>query len=137
MDGLNGAVGLVVSFLWAKAATKLIVTALLARAGSSSISMGGAEYETDEDEEPVRTRVLRVLSMMAGYLVSAVIPGAGYLVSRHAGTVWLVPSTAACLSVVVWARSRQHPLWKALLITTVIFSAAVGAGILASIVGGG
>jgi hypothetical protein len=137
IDGLNGAIGLIVSLLWAKAATGLIVAALLARAGSSSISMGGAEYETDADEETRRVRLERVLAMMAGYLISALVPGAGFLISRHVGTIWVFPTTAACLGAIIWARSRLHPLKSAVLLTLGIFGAAVGAGILASVIAPG
>jgi hypothetical protein len=44
VDGINGAVGLVIGLLRSHAAAQIILVALLSRAGSSAVSMAGAEY---------------------------------------------------------------------------------------------
>lgn len=56
IDGLNGMVGLVIGLSRAHAAAAVILTAILARAGSSAVSMAGAQYES-EDVPADRQRV--------------------------------------------------------------------------------
>lgn len=48
IDGLNGMVGLVIGLSRVHAVTAVIFTALLARAGSSAVSMAGAQYESSD-----------------------------------------------------------------------------------------
>lgn len=48
IDGLNGMVGLVIGLSRVHAAAAVILTALMARAGSSAVSMAGAQYEASD-----------------------------------------------------------------------------------------
>jgi hypothetical protein len=116
IDGLNGAVGLVIGLLHSHAAASLIFVALLARAGSSSVSMAGAQYEADDSTPDQAIRWGRVAAMGVGYLASALVPG--------------------ILAAITWTRSRSTGWLKAAVTTVVIFALAVGAGLLASLVAG-
>jgi hypothetical protein len=132
IDGLNGAVGLIVSLSWHKAGSVLIITALLARAGSSAVSMGGAQYMADEHKDSYKH--LRVVAMIGGYLTSALGTGVGFLFSQSLGHIVTIIVSVVCLAVIVYARSRTQVLWKALLVTLGIFGTAVGVGIGAALI---
>src|ERR1035441_4511259 len=136
VDGLNGAVGLVIGLERSHAAAALIFVALLARAGSSSVSMAGAQYEADDTAPDQTVRWGRVGAMGIGYLVAALAPGIGFLGGNRPGFIVFVPATVVILSVITWTRSRQAGWLKATLTTLVIFVLAVAAGLLASLVAG-
>lgn len=136
VDGLNGAVGLTIGLLRSHAAAALIFVALLARAGSSSVSMAGAQYEADDSAPDQAIRWGRVAAMGAGYLASALVPGLGFLVGIHMGMIVFVPAAIAVLAVITWTRARSTGWLKAAITTIVIFILAVAAGLLASLAGG-
>jgi hypothetical protein len=75
IDGLNGAVGLAIGLLRLHSAADVILVALLARAGSSAVSMAGAQYQADESGDTHLVRMSRVAAMGLGYLTSAIAPG--------------------------------------------------------------
>ena len=132
MDGLNGAVGLVIGLLNSSAAASVILVALLSRAFSSSISMAGAQYQSDEVPAG---RARRTMAMGVGYLSSAALPGVGFTVSIHAGVAVFIPSAVVILGVIIWVR-HEHGGWvKATVTTLTIFVLAVAAGFLASLIG--
>jgi hypothetical protein len=136
IDGLNGAVGLVIGLLHSHAAASLIFVALLARAGSSSVSMAGAQYEADDSTPDQAIRWGRVAAMGVGYLASALVPGIGFAYSTHLGVIIFVPACIVILAAITWTRSRSTGWLKAAVTTVVIFALAVGAGLLASFVAG-
>lgn len=135
IDGLNGMVGLVIGLGHIHAAASIIFTALLARAGSSSISMAGAQYEADDSAASQRVRWLRIAAMGGGYLTSALIPGIGFGVSLSLGFIFFIPATLVILTCITWFRSGKVGWLKAAATTLVIFGLAVGAGLLASLAG--
>ena len=135
IDGLNGAVGLTIGLLRLRSAADVILVALLARAGSSAVSMAGAQYQADESGGTHFVRMSRVAAMGLGYLASAIAPGLGFAFSVRAGVVVAIPVTAAVLAVIIWVRSRSVGWVKAAVTTVAIFLLAVGAGLLASLVG--
>ena len=136
VDGINGAVGLVIGLLHSHAAAALIFVALLARAGSSAVSMAGAEFESGEDPDAgSRVRAGRVTAMGLGYLTSALAPGLGFAFGVRPGLIVFIPAAAAVLAVITWSRSRQAGWPKATATTLIIFLLAVGAGLLASLAG--
>jgi VIT1/CCC1 family predicted Fe2+/Mn2+ transporter len=136
VDGLNGAVGLIIGLSRSHAAAQLIFVALLARAGSSSVSMAGAQYEADDSAPNQKIRWGRVAAMGAGYLASALLPGAGFAFNLHAGWVILIPTTLAILSAITWTRAKKAGWVKAAATTALIFILAVAAGLAASLVAG-
>jgi hypothetical protein len=123
IDGLNGAVGLIIGLLHVHAAAALIFTAILARAGASCVSMAGAQFESS-DTSARKVRYTRVAAMGTGYLCSALLPGLGF-----------IPVTLVILAAITWTRSRRVGWLKAAVTTLVIFVLAVGAGLLAGLVG--
>lgn len=133
VDGLNGMVGLVIGLMRVHAAASVIFVALLARAGSSSISMAGAQYQADETAQSTRVRWGRIAAMGCGYLASALLPGAGFSVSTRAGLIVFVPATVAVLAGITWFRSGKAGWWRAAVTTVTIFVLAVAAGFLASL----
>jgi hypothetical protein len=135
IDGLNGAVGLTIGLLRLRSAAEVILVALLARAGSSAVSMAGAQYQADESDDTRYVRMSRVAAMGLGYIASAVAPGLGFAFSVRAGVVVAIPATVAVLALVIWVRSKSVGWVKAAVTTVVIFLLAVGAGLLASLVG--
>ena len=135
VDGLNGAIGLIVGLTRSHAASVIIFTALLARAGSSAVSMGGAQLESDEVSPNRRVKWARVTAMASGYLCTALLPGAGFAVSSRAGLVFCVPVTAAILAGITWFRSGRSGWVRAGVTTVTIFILAVAAGLLASLAG--
>ena len=135
VDGINGAAGLVIGLLGSSASSAIILTALTARAGSSAVSMAGAQYESDESKLPRELRLGRVAAMGGGYLTSALLPGLGFAVGIEVGVAVFVPSAAVILVVIAWARHRRAGWAKAVLTTLAIFAMAIGAGLLASAVG--
>jgi len=135
IDGLNGMVGLVIGLLRVHAVAAVIFVALLARAGSSSVSMAGAQYESADPGESRRQRWSRVAAMGLGYLASALTPGLGFAVSTRAGLIVFIPVTAAILAGITWFRSSTAGWLRAALTTAVIFILAVGAGLAASLAG--
>jgi carbon monoxide dehydrogenase subunit G len=48
IDGLNGAVGLIIGLLHVHAGAALIFVAILSRAGASCVSMAGAQFESSD-----------------------------------------------------------------------------------------
>lgn len=77
----------------------------------------------------------RVGAMGLGYVASAVAPGLGFAFSVRAGVVVAIPATVAVLAVIIWVRSKSVGWVKAAVTTVAIFLLAVGAGLLASLVG--
>jgi hypothetical protein len=138
IDGLNGMVGLVIGLSRSHAAASLIFVALLARAGSSSVSMAGAQYQAGDQDASRRVRWGRIAAMGFGYLISALVPGSGFAVSTELGWAVFIPATAVILTGIMWFRSSQPGIgWaKAAATTLTIFVLAVGAGFLASLAGG-
>jgi hypothetical protein len=134
IDGLNGAVGLIIGLLHSHAAAAIIFVALLARAGSSSVSMAGAQFESD-DSSARMAKASKVAAMGAGYLASALLPGIGFAFSVRAGAIVFIPVTIIILTAITWARSHRVGWLKAAITTIVIFVLAVGAGLLASLAG--
>jgi hypothetical protein len=130
VDGLNGAVGLTIGLLRAHAAAALIFVALLARAGSSSVSMAGAQYESDDSAPSGAVRWGRVAAMGLGYLTSALLPGLGFAFSRQLGIAVFVPVT-----IVTWTRAGREGWLRAAATTLIIFVLAVAAGLAASFAG--
>ena len=63
IDGLNGAVGLTIGLLRLRSAADVILVALLARAGSSAVSMAGAQYQADESGGTRFVRMSRVAAI--------------------------------------------------------------------------
>jgi hypothetical protein len=135
IDGVNGAVGLVIGLLGSGAGPAIVLAALLARAGSSAVSMAGAEYEANDDKVSRRVRVNRVAAMGGGYLTSALLPGLGFAVSSSVGLSVFIPATIAILLLISWFRHRKVGWVSALMTTLIVFFLAVGAGLLASLVG--
>ena len=135
IDGLNGMVGLVIGLMRVHAIATVIFVALLARSGSSSVSMAGAQYESDDTASSRRVRWGRIAAMGAGYLASALLPGLGFSVSTHAGLIVFIPATILILAVITWFRSGKVGWPVAALTTLTIFALAVGAGFLASLAG--
>jgi hypothetical protein len=132
IDGLNGAVGLIVGLLHAHAAASLIFVAILSRAGASSVSMAGAEYESAESGKGwLRTQ--KVAAMGAGYLTSALLPGLGFAFGIRPGLIVFVPASIAILGVVAWYRHTEVGWRKAIITTVVIFALAVIVGLLAGL----
>ena len=107
IDGLNGAVGLTIGLLRLRSAADVILVALLARAGSSAVSMAGAQYQADESGGTRFVRMSRVAAMGLGYVASAIAPGLGFAFSVRAGVVVAIPVTAAVLAVIIWVRSKS------------------------------
>jgi hypothetical protein len=129
-------VGLVIGLTRVHAAAAVIFTALLARAGSSAVSMAGAQYESDDDPDAgQRLRWLRIAAMGFGYLVSALLPGLGFGFGARAGWLVFVPLTAVMLAAITAFRAGRAGWVKAAGTTLVIFGLAVGAGLLASMAG--
>ena len=108
--------------------------ALLSRAGSSGVSMAGAQYESDDTGDPQRLVFGRVAAMGAGYLCSALLPGLGFALGIHVGLIIFIPGTLLILATITWFRSRYERLWVATATTLVIFGLAVLTGFLASLV---
>lgn len=135
VDGLNGMVGLVIGLLHAHAASGIIFVALLARAGSSSVSMAGAEYQSDDSSPNRKVKTGRVAAMGLGYLTSALLPGLGFAHSVRVGMIIFVPATITVLAGITWFRSGRHGWVKAGVTTVIIFGLAVAAGLLASLAG--
>ena len=135
IDGLNGMVGLVIGLMRVHALAAVVFVALLARAGSSSISMAGAEYESDDTAGSRRVRWGRIAAMGCGYLTSALVPGLGFSVSTHAGLIMFIPATILILMAITWFRSGKVGWPVAAATTLTIFALAVGAGFLASLAG--
>lgn len=134
IDGLNGAVGLVIGLLHANAAATLIFVALLARAGSSAVSMAGAQFESGQTTDN-RQRMGLVAAMGLGYLTSALIPGLGFAFGLRPGVLVFIPASIAILAIITWARAHHDGWLKAAITTLVIFILAVAAGLLASLAG--
>lgn len=135
IDGLNGMVGLVIGLSRVHAAAAVILTALMARAGSSAVSMAGAQYESGDAEPSARVRWGRIAAMGGGYLTSALLPGLGFIASFRAGWAFFVPATLVILTGITWFRSGSTGWPRAAVTTLVIFALAVGAGLLASLAG--
>lgn len=135
IDGLNGMVGLVIGLMRVHAAAAVIFVALLARAGSSSVSMAGAQYQSDDTAGSGRVRWGRIAAMGCGYLTSALLPGLGFSAGTHAGLVVFVPATVLVLAGIIWFRSGRAGWWRAAAATLLIFALAVAAGLLASLAG--
>lgn len=134
VDGINGAVGLVIGLMRSHAASQIILVALLSRAWSSGVSMAGAQYESDATGDPRRLVFGRVGAMGAGYLTSAMLPGLGFALGINAGLIIFIPATLLILVTIIWFRSRQERLLVATATTMVIFGLAVLTGFLASVV---
>jgi hypothetical protein len=134
VDGINGAVGLVIGLLRSHAAAQIILVGLLARAGSSGVSMAGAQYESDDTGDPRRLVFGRVAAMGAGYLCSALLPGLGFALGIRVGLIIFIPATLLILATITWFRSRHERLRVATATTLVIFGLAVLTGFLASLV---
>ena len=134
VDGINGAVGLVIGLLRSHAAAQIILVALLSRAGSSGVSMAGAQYESDDTGDPQRLVFGRVAAMGAGYLCSALLPGLGFALGIQVGLIVFIPGTLLILVTITWFRSRHERVQVATATTLVIFGLAVLTGFLASLV---
>lgn len=132
IDGLNGAVGLIIGLLHVHAAAALIFVAILSRAGASCVSMAGAQFESNDDSAR-KVRFARVAAMGVGYLTSALLPGLGFAFNIHIGVAVFIPVTAAILLIITWTRSRRVGWLKAAITTLVIFVLAVAAGLLAGL----
>lgn len=135
IDGLNGMAGLVIGLTRVHAAAAVVFTALLARAGSSSVSMAGAQYASDESLAPPRLRWARITAMGLGYLISALIPGLGFSASTRAGLIVFIPATVVILAGITWFRAGRAGWRMAAVTTLVIFIVAAGAGFAASLAG--
>jgi hypothetical protein len=135
VDGLNGMVGLVIGLLRVHAAASIIFVALLARAGSSSVSMAGAEYESDDTSPNRRVKAGRVTAMGLGYLSSALVPGLGFAFNVRVGLAVFIPASITVLVVITWFRSGRSGWVRAGATTVTIFILAVAAGLLASLAG--
>jgi VIT1/CCC1 family predicted Fe2+/Mn2+ transporter len=133
VDGLNGTVAIILAMvLTLHSAANAITVAILAKAVSSGVSMGGAQYQEDEQMGVKYQRFPRVASMALGYLFSALVPVIGYFVSRSVGNWLLVPTTVLCLLVIVSFNARRDGWLKSSLTTLIIFTVAVGAGLIVS-----
>ena len=135
VDGLNGMVGLVIGLSRAGEAAAVIFVALMSRAGSSAVSMAGAQYQAGDPGVPGRVRWGRITSMGCGYLTSALVPGLGFSVSARLGWLVFIPATAAILAAITWFRSAADGWVRAAVTTVVIFVLAVAAGLAASLAG--
>lgn len=135
VDGVNGMVGLTIGLLRAHAAAALIFVALLARAGSSSVSMAGAQFESDDSSASRRVKAGRVAAMGLGYLTSALVPGLGFVHSVRTGLIVFIPATVVVLFCITWFRAGRSGWVKAGATTVTIFILAVAAGLLASLAG--
>jgi phosphatidylglycerophosphate synthase len=135
IDGLNGAVGLTIGLLHAHAASVLIFIALVARAGSSSVSMAGAQYQADDSAPNSITRWSRVGAMGLGYITSALLPGIGFAISTQMGLIVFVPMTLVVLSTIIWYKSASVGWLKSAYTTFIIFTLAVAVGLGASFIG--
>jgi len=135
IDGLNGMVGLVIGLMRVHTLPAVVFVALLARAGSSSVSMAGAQYESDDITSSRRLRWGRIAAMGCGYLTSALLPGAGFAVSTRVGLIVFIPATVVILAGITWFRSGRESWPLATATTLTIFVLAVGAGLLASLAG--
>lgn len=135
VDGLNGMVGLVIGLMRVHALSSVIFVALLARAGSSSISMAGAEYESDEDSPSRRIKMGKVTAMGLGYLSSALVPGLGFAFNVRVGLAVFIPASVTVLVAITWFRSGRSGWVRAGATTVTIFILAVAAGLLASLAG--
>lgn len=135
IDGLNGAVGLVIGLLHSHAASVIIFVALMARAGSSSVSMAGAQYQADNTAHSRMTRWGRVAAMGLGYLTSALVPGIGFAISTRVGLVIFAPATLLILGTIIWYRSGEAGWLKATTTSLLIFVLAVAVGLAASFIG--
>lgn len=137
VDGLNGAVGLVIGLLYAGASASIVFVALLARAGSSSVSMAGAQFQTSGDDVVTRkVRWQKVAAMGLGYLTSALTPGLGFAINKVFGLIVFIPSTIIILLMIAKFRAGEIGWPKSLATTLTIFALAVAAGLLASLVAG-
>ncbi len=134
IDGLNGAVGLTIGLLHAHAAATLVFVALLARAGSSAVSMAGAQFQSGSETNN-RLRMGLVTAMGLGYLTSALLPGLGFAFGLRPGVLVFVPASIAILIVITWARAHHDGWPKASMTTLVVFVLAVATGLLASLAG--
>jgi VIT1/CCC1 family predicted Fe2+/Mn2+ transporter len=133
VDGLNGTVAIILAMvLTLHSAANAITVAILAKAVSSGVSMGGAQYQEDEQMGVKNQRIPRVISMALGYLFSALVPVVGYFVSRSIGNWLLVPTTALCLLIIVLFNAKRDGWLKSSLTTLIIFTIAVGAGLIVS-----
>ena len=133
VDGLNGTVAIILAMvLTLNSASKAIVVAILAKAFSSGISMGGAQYQEDEAIGQRKQRGSRVASMALGYLFSALLPVIGYFISRSVGNWLLFPTTIICLAVIVSFNAKRDGWLKSSVTTLLIFVIAVGVGLAAS-----
>lgn len=135
IDGLNGAVGLIIGLLHSHAASVIIFVALMARAGSSSVSMAGAQYQADNTAHSAWAKWGRVAAMGLGYLTSALLPGIGFAVNTHVGLLIFVPATLLILGTIVWYRSSEAGWLRAAATTLIIFVLAVVVGLAASLAG--
>lgn len=137
IDGLNGMVGLVIGLSHSRVRHELIFIALLARAGSSAVSMAGAQYQAGSDGKDPRARWGGIAAMGLGYLTSALLPGLGFAVSSRLGWTVFIPATVIILTGIAWFRESAPGVgWaRAVLTTLLIFGLAVGAGLLASLAG--
>jgi hypothetical protein len=136
IDGLNGMVGLVIGLGRSGEAAAVIFTAVMSRAGSSAVSMAGAQYQAGDRRVGPPVRWARIAAMAVGYLISAVIPALGFAFNLHAGWAVFVPATAAILFAITWFRSGRDGWVRAVVTTLLIFTLAVGAALLASKVAG-
>ena len=132
IDGLNGAVGLVIGLLSSSVAAPIIAVALLSRAGSSSVSMAGAELESDECDKGLLYK--RTAAMGLGYLTSALLPGLGFLIDLHFGIPFFTLTTILLLVIIANFRAKQVGWFRSIRTTLVIFVLAVGAGLLATFI---
>jgi VIT1/CCC1 family predicted Fe2+/Mn2+ transporter len=133
VDGLNGTVAIILAMvLTLHSPAKAITVAILAKAISSGVSMGGAQYQEDEQMGVKYQRIPRVISMALGYLFSALVPVVGYFVSRSVGNWLLIPSTALCLLIIVLFNAKRDGWLRSSLTTLIIFTVAVGAGLIVS-----
>src|ERR1035437_5950842 len=108
VDGLNGAVGLLVGLLAAHAATNLIVVGIIAQAIPSTVSMAGAEFESDEETETRHVRLAKVAAMAIGFLGASIAPAAGFFFSRHLGVAALPPICTTLLFAISAKRPERH-----------------------------
>lgn len=135
VDGINGLTGLIIGLLFSHAASAIIFTAILARAWSSSVSMAGAQFESDTEQASRKVKAGKVTAMGLGYLASAMLPGLGFGLGIRAGIAVFIPAVVIVLAVITWFRAGRSGWVKAGATTVTIFILAVAAGLLASLAG--
>ena len=130
IDGINGSAAVVVSLLISRVAAAGILAAILSKSFGSTVSMAGAEDETDDSNKRLRRE--RTLGMGVGYMIGSALCGMGFFINETVGIiVFSIVTTIILISIAGFKASKLG--WrKSLGKTLLIFCAAVGSAFLAS-----